>query len=135
MNWILSSSALTERGVAVIRIIFGCLLIIHGSQVFHTDEMLSYGPWLTDLGVPFPLFSAYLGKVLELVGGLLLVLGILTRLACIMLMLTFLFITIVMADGEILTDGQHPFLFFLISAIFFFTGARGWTVSSFFAKK
>jgi putative oxidoreductase len=135
MPWIFSSSALSEKGVAIIRSSFGLLLIIHGTQVFHIDEMQSYGPWLTELGVPVPLFSAYLGKVIELVGGLFLVLGVFTRLACILLMLTFLFITIVMADGKIFTDGQHPFLFFLISAIFFFAGSGVWTVRSFFTKK
>jgi putative oxidoreductase len=134
MNFVFSSAPLNQKGLALIRMFFGLLLIIHGSQGFHHDEMLSYKPWLMDLRIPFPLFSAYLGKAIEFIGGVCLLLGVFTRLACILVMLTFLFITVVMADGKIFTDGQHPFLFFLIAAIFLFTGAGEWTMNNFLKK-
>jgi putative oxidoreductase len=131
MTWLLSSEPLSEKGIAIVRVVVGVLLIIHGTQVFYTNEMNDYGPWLTDLGVPFPLMSAYAGKIVELMGGLCLVTGMFLRIACVMLMATFLFISIVMGDGKILTDAQHPFIFFLFSMLFLFCGDSGYSIRKF----
>lgn len=128
MTWLTSSQSLSNKGVVIVRIIIGILLIVHGSQAFSQQEMSEYGPWMKDLGVPFPLLSAYIGKIIEFLGGMCLVLGIYMRVACILLMFTFLFITIVMGGAKILTDGQHPFLFFLFSLLFFFCGDSGYSV-------
>ncbi|HEY0770298.1 MAG TPA: DoxX family protein [Sphingobacteriaceae bacterium] len=116
------------KGVAAVRIVVGLLLIVHGSQLFNSEEMLSYQPWLTDLNVPLPLFSAYVGKGVEFIGGLCFILGIWIRAASVFLMATFVFITVVMGGSKIFTDGQHPFLFFLFSLLFFFVGDSGYGV-------
>ena len=128
MNWLFSSHPLSTKGVVFIRVLVGILIFIHGTQVFYKNEMIEYGPWMTDLGFPLPMVSAYVGKLIELFGGLCLILGIFMRAACILLMLTFLSITIVMGGGKILTDAQHPFMFFLFSLLFFFCGDSGYSV-------
>ena len=128
MAWITSSELLSSKGIASVRIIIGILLVVHGTQAFNQQEMAEYGPWMEDLGVPFPLLSAYAGKAIEFLGGICLVLGIYMRVACILLMITFLFITLVMGGGKVLTDGQHPFLFFLFALLFFFCGDSGYSV-------
>jgi putative oxidoreductase len=132
MNWLLTSKALSNKGIAFVRIIVGILLIIHGSQAFHSDEMKDYGPWLSELGVPFPMISVYTGKLIELVGGACLVTGLYLRIACILLMVTFLFISTVMGGGKILTDAQHAFMFFLFSMLFLFCGDSGYSIRRFF---
>lgn len=132
MSWLLSSKPLSNKGIAVVRVIVGVLLIIHGTQVFQTNEMSDYGPWLSDLGVPFPLASAYAGKLIELLGGICLVTGLFLRVACLMLMATFLFISVVMGGGKILTDAQHAFVFFLFSLLFLFCGDSGYSIRRFF---
>lgn len=128
MSWITSSESLSTKGIVIARVFVGILLILHGVQVFHRTEMLEYGPWMKDLGIPFPLASAYIGKYIELIGGIALILGIFMRLACILLMLTFLMITMVMGQAKIFTDGQHPFLFFLFSMLFLFIGDSGYSI-------
>jgi putative oxidoreductase len=120
MSWLTSSNHVSVSGVTFVRIIVGTLLVIHGTQVFNQQEMASYGPWMKDLGVPMPLTSAYAGKIIELLGGVCLILGIYLRAANILLMATFLFITIVMGEGKVFTDGQHPFLFFYSRFFSFF---------------
>lgn len=132
MRWLFSSDLLSDKGVALLRIVFGILLFIHGTQMFYTNEMIEYGPWMNDLGFPFPVVSAYIGKAIELIGGVCLILGVFMRVACILLMLTFLSITVVMGGGKILTDAQHPFMFFLLSALFFFCGDSGYSVRRLF---
>ena len=132
MNWLVTSEPWSNKGIAFVRVIFGILLIIHGSQLFHSDEMKDYGPWLTDLGVPLPMISVYSGKAIELLGGVCLVMGVFLRIACILLMLVFLFISVVMGGGKILTDAQHAFMFFLFSMLFLFCGDSGYSVRRFF---
>jgi putative oxidoreductase len=65
----------------------------------------------------------YTGKLIELIGGAFLILGLFTRLVTVLLFLTFVFITFVMGQGKIFTENQHPFLLALLSLLFFFTGA------------
>ena len=132
MHWLFSSDALSNKGVACLRVVIGILLVIHGTQMFYTNEMVEYGPWMKDLGFPFPVLSAYIGKAIELIGGLCLILGVFMRAACVLLMITFLSITMVMGGGKILTDAQHPFMFFLFSALFFFCGDSGYSVKRLF---
>ena len=110
-------------GIAVVRIIVGVLLIIHGLQVFKTADMDGFADVLFNMSIPLPEVMAYTGKIIELAGGLFLIVGLFTRLMTVLLFFTFVFITFVMGEGKIFTDNQHPFLFALISLLFFFTGA------------
>jgi putative oxidoreductase len=98
------------------------MLIRHGIEVFEKDLMVDYGKRLTDLNFPAPQFMAYMGKSTELIGGISLLFGFLTRLIAIPTMVAFLFITFGMGNGKILMDDQHPFLFVLLLFIFFSVG-------------
>ncbi|HEY0744907.1 MAG TPA: DoxX family protein [Chryseosolibacter sp.] len=123
-----ASVKVSEPGVASVRVIVGVLLVIHGAQVFQTDDMREYGPWMADLGVPFPLVLPYIGKIIEFLGGVAFITGLFLKPACILLMLTFLFIVVVMGGGKILTDAQHSFMFFLFSVLFYFAGDSGYSL-------
>jgi putative oxidoreductase len=93
--------------------------------------MGGYGQWLSDLKFPLPQVAAYLGKGAELVGGILLTLGLFTRLAALVLAITMLLVCFGMGHGRIFTDDQHPFLFVLLAGLFFFTGAGKWSLDQF----
>ena len=111
------------EGIALVRITTGILLIFHGLQVFETQDMTGFSDLLFNMSIPFPEAMAYTGKVVELVGGIFMIVGLFTRPIATLLFVTFLFITFVMGEGKIFTDNQHPFLFALISLMFLFTGA------------
>lgn len=127
-HWLLNSKGVWEDGLAIIRVIIGIFLIYHGTQAFRPDEMKIYVPWLADLHVPLPEVMPYVGKAAELLGGLCLVLGLFTRVATIMLILNFTFISFVMGHGKIFTDSQHAFLYALVSLIFLFVGPGRWSL-------
>jgi putative oxidoreductase len=110
-------------GIALVRIAVGVLLVFHGWQVFESHDMNGFADLLFNMSIPFPEAMAYTGKLVELTGGFFLVLGLFTRLMTALLFLTFIFITFVMGEGKFLTDNQLPFLYALISLLFFFTGA------------
>lgn len=111
-----------EPGITVIRVITGLFLAYHGWEVFDGKLMGDSAKWLTDLHFPKPALMAYLGKSTEFITGILITIGLLTRLAVwpvIVLMLTIIF---GMGHGKIFYEDQHPFMFILVALVLFFNG-------------
>ncbi len=117
------STGVWYDGIAIVRIAVGVILMLHGLQLFETEEMNAFAQRLTSLEIPIPLVLVYIGKGIELVGGVFLIIGLFTSLFSTLLFLTFMFITFVMGEGKIFSENQHPFLLAVISLLFFFTGA------------
>lgn len=110
-------------GIAIVRIIVGVMVIFHGWQVFEKNDMQGFADLLVGMSMPYPEAVPYAGKLIEILCGLLLLLGLFTRLATALLFLAFIFITFVMGEGKIFSDNELPFLFALVSLLFFFTGS------------
>lgn len=110
-------------------------MIYHGWEVFSKDPIDTYTKWLTDMHFPAPHFWALLGKGIELVGGVLLLLGLFTRLITIPLMLDMLFIVFVLGHGKIFYEDQYPFLFFICFLYLFFAGPGKWSLDVLFFRK
>lgn len=123
-----SSPIWQMEGIAVIRIITGLFLISHGWEVFDPAKMKEYSAWEIFKNTASPSFMVYAGKAAELLAGFLLLLGLFTRLASIIIVITFLYISFFVGHGKIWYEDQHPFLFVLLGLIFFFTGAGRWSV-------
>ncbi|HRH60643.1 MAG TPA: DoxX family membrane protein [Chitinophagaceae bacterium] len=119
----------------VFRIIIGIFCIYHGWEVFSSEPIATYTGWLTDKHFPSPQLWAYLGKGTELIGGILLLLGLLTRLITIPLMCTMLFIIFVLGHGKIFYEDQYPFLFFMFFVYFFFAGPGKWSFDKLVFKR
>ena len=111
-----------QTGIILIRLMVGLFMCYHGSEVFDHQKMGDYAKWMTDLHFPSPYLMAFLGKGTELVAGILLLTGFLTRIAVVALIITMLIITFFMGKGNIFMDDQHPFLFVLLLLAIFFTG-------------
>jgi putative oxidoreductase len=128
--FLFSSSPLrVARGLAVVRIIVGLLLIYHGREVFFPEIMNSYFEWDT-FKSPFAKFAVYAGKSSELIAGILLLLGLLTRLCGLLIMGTFSYITFFLGHGHFWYEDQHPFMFALFGLLFFLTGPGVWSADS-----
>lgn len=123
-------------GIALVRIITGILLLFHGLECFDTEKMNLYTGWFTDRHYSSPAAWAYAGKVAELFAGILFILGFLTRVAALVTMATFAGIIFLLGDkGKILQGDQHPFLFILLSLVFFFTGPGALSLDGLFFKQ
>lgn len=109
-------------GIALVRVAVGVMLIFHGWQVFETPDMNGFADLLFNMSIPFPEAMAYAGKLVELIGGFFLIIGLFTPLFTALLFFTFVFITFVMGEGKIFGDNQLSFLFAMFSLLFFFTG-------------
>jgi putative oxidoreductase len=111
-----------NQGIALIRVIVGFFMIYHGCEVFDSKIMAGYLGWDQFKNMSAGKFLVYLGKSMELLGGVFLFIGLFTRLACLVLIITMLYITFVVSHGKIWYEDQHPFLFVLLGFVFLFTG-------------
>lgn len=122
MKRFLSASPLMQQeGLALIRLIVGFFLIYHGWEVFSSAKINEYLQW-DMFKKPNGKMLVYLGKGSELVGGILLFLGLFTRLGCLIIMGSLGYIAFVVGHGKVWWDDQYPFLFVLLALVFFFTG-------------
>lgn len=119
-----------ESGLALVRIAVGLQLVYHGWEVFDPAQMKEYAAWEIFRQSASPLFMVYLGKGSELVAGLLLTLGFLTRVGCLITIGTMTYITFFVGHGKFWYEDQHPFLFVLLALAFLFTGGGRWSVDA-----
>jgi putative oxidoreductase len=128
-NKFFSADAVWQGNIlALVRMTIGLFLIYHGAEIFDKTKMDDYAKWVPDMKLGSPLFASYLGKTLELISGVLLLMGFLTRLACVFILLTFLMITFYIGEGRVLMEEQHPFMFCIFAFLFLFLGAGKWSV-------
>ncbi len=130
--WIGSANS-QKKGMAVIRMVLGLLLIYHGQEVFNSKLMHEYANWDTFKGSG-ALLKVYVGKSAELVAGISLLLGLYTRLGSLITIFTFLFITFFVGQGRFWYEDQHPFLFVLLGLVFFFQGPGSWSLDERLSK-
>jgi uncharacterized membrane protein YphA (DoxX/SURF4 family) len=136
MKSLLYSPLWQDSGLAVVRIIVGLFLVYHGWEVFDPEKINVYMEWDSFKTYSSPTFWVYMGKSSELATGILLTLGLFTRLAAVIIVLTMLYITFVVGGGKIWYEDQYPFLFVLLAMVFFFTGPGKWSIdSSLFNKR
>lgn len=123
MSTFLSAQPIKQNtGVALVRLITGGFLFYHGLEVFDNSVMAEYGKWDMFKINGHPMLMPYIGKGSELVAGTLLILGLFTRIACIIVAGTMLYITFFVGHGKFWYEDQHPFMFVLMALILFFTG-------------
>jgi len=123
MKYFFSAQGIGQHtGIGIIRIIVGALMTYHGLEIFNAETMDGYVKRLSELHFPSHALLAYLGKGSELIGGVFLTLGLLTRLAIIPLIATMAIICFGMGSGRFWYEDQHPFLFILLCLVFFFYG-------------
>jgi len=104
---VFTSTGLWEAGAVILRVVAGLIIFKYGLEIFSADKMKGYTDWLTDLNFVAPKAMAYAGKVCELTGGLLMALGLLTRIAAIPLIITMSVIGFIMGEPEFLAaDGS-----------------------------
>jgi putative oxidoreductase len=118
MQKILSTKGSWHVGIMLVRVMAGIYIFRYGRELFNIHDLLDF---LTKFGWPLPVFSGYAAKIIELCGGVLLGLGLFTRVTSMLLMIVMLGVLFTMNRGHIF-NGEHPMLFFLIFALFCFGG-------------
>jgi putative oxidoreductase len=134
LNLFAATPIALRQGIGIIRIAIGALMIYHGQEVFNSALMSEYATWETFKG-PYSKLLVYAGKSSELVAGILLLLGLLTRVGALVTIGTLSYITFFVGEGRFWYQEQHPFMFVLFGFLFLFTGPGGWSVDALIFKE
>jgi len=127
MKFFSSGPLWQTAGLTLVRWAVGAFLIYHGWEILNETIMNKYLQW-EQFKTSNGKIMAYSGKVAELIAGILFVLGLFIRIACLLIIGVMCYIAFFLGKGIIWYDDQHPFLFVLLALIFFFTGAGNFSV-------
>lgn len=96
-------------GLLLIRVFLGLGIAAHGYQKLAGEGGLAgFTGYLTSLGVPYPQYAAYLSVGAELVGGVLLAVGFLTRFVALALAINMFVAVITVHRTSYFLDNQPP---------------------------
>ena len=116
--------------MSALRVVAGVLLAWNGYRKFD-DGLDGFEGFLTFLELPAPATLAVIVALLELVGGVLLALGLFTRVVSLLFVvhfgLIFVWVKLIKLDPVLLVGGEQPgveldLLYLTISAFFFTAG-------------
>jgi len=134
MNLFFSASPIwLNKGITVVRVVVGLMVIYHGQEVFNAGLMKEYMAWDAFKG-PSAKLMVYLGKSTELLSGILIFLGLLTRVGALLMMGTLSYVTFFVGHGRFWYEDQHPFMFVLFGLFFLFTGPGAWSIDGLIFK-
>lgn len=126
-----------EAGAVILRIILGLIFFIHGFVKFQ-GGIENIAGWFASIGLPG--FMAYVVAGIEVIGGILLILGIGTRIVAALFVLLMIgaIVKVKLAAG-FLGNGKMPGyeleLGYLVMSLFLvLNGSKQFSVSQLFAK-
>ena len=114
-----------ETGTVLLRLFFAFVLI-YGTQdnVFSRERMLEFRDFVAANGFPYPLFSAYLSAYAQFICGILIGIGLLTRLASIVMIINFI-AALLMVHVQLPFAANISPLAMLFCAVFFLLHGPG----------
>lgn len=121
------------RAIAITRIMTGVVFFAHGYRKVFVDGIGGFSAYLGQIGVPLPGFLGPLVAVVELVGGMALILGLFSRWVSIPLALDMLVAMIVvhLRNGFFLPNGyEYSLLLFGICASLVLAGSGEWALDN-----
>lgn len=109
---------LPQWGIAFLRIVVGIVFFVHGYQKLFLMGFDGVAGFFGSLGIPLPMVAAVVVTLLELFGGLALILGLFSRwvaipLAAIMLVAM---LTVHIPNGFSVSNGGYEFVLTLLAA-------------------
>ncbi|MDO5750062.1 MAG: DoxX family protein [Rothia sp. (in: high G+C Gram-positive bacteria)] len=134
-----NSSTFTSFGLLLFRVVLGIVFINHGSQKFFEWTLAGTAASFEQMGVPAPAMSAAVVASVELFGGILLILGLATRIVAALQAgaMTGAMIMVHLPQGFSASNGGYEYVLVLAAgaALFIFTGAGKHSIDRFFVRK
>ncbi|HNW90653.1 MAG TPA: DoxX family protein [Bacteroidales bacterium] len=125
-NKIFTSSA-TDIGLLILRIGIGIMFILHGLPKLSggTETWNFLGSQMSVVGITFaPVFWGFMAALSESLGGLLLLLGLFTRPAALLMLFTMLIATLMhFTNGDGIKGASHAMEMGIVFLSVIFTGA------------
>lgn len=119
----------------ILRIWLGFMLILHSYDTFLGNNVHEFAKYLSEKHhFPMPLLMAYLAKGCELLGGLLVVVGLLTRLGAVLIMLPLLVATFYAHRNSILGHGELALNYLLIALVIAINNPQKFSLDNYLKK-
>lgn len=124
-NWVIDGRAVgtgaADAGLALVRVIvFALLVLLHGMGKVPPQQ--GFVGMVGGLGFPAPETFAWLAAIAEFGGGILLVVGLLTRPAALLVFVHFLLVIFMAHAGDGLSDRELPIIFAVTALLFLLAG-------------
>jgi putative oxidoreductase len=105
-------------GIALLRVVTGIILLMHGQQKLFEFGLGGVTGMMTGLGVPAPGFMALVVTLVEVVGGIALILGAFTRIAALLIAIDMLvaFFLVHIPNGFFASNGGVELVLMLATA-------------------
>jgi putative oxidoreductase len=119
LSFLIASPIQQQFGIAILRIITGVVFVAHGAQKVFVYGFAGVGGAFAQMGVPMPTVMGPLIGLLELFGGVALIVGLFTRVAAIALACDMLgaMILVHAAGGFFLPKGLEFVLMLFAAAL------------------
>ncbi|MCL7986345.1 DoxX family protein [Sphingobacterium sp. lm-10] len=120
--------------LVIVRVFVGLWMAWYGKDVFSNiwfeDQVEGWGPY--KYGFSNPILTLYFAKVSEIVFGLCLALGLLTRLSCFVLLIMMTIVMGLAYQWQVLPhdQGQVSFLYWLFSFMFLCLGGGKYSLDA-----
>ncbi|MFW0871778.1 DoxX family protein [Rhodococcoides corynebacterioides] len=103
----MNSPVVRDLAALVARVALGIVFAAHGWQKLNTNGLDATTAGFEGMGIPFPTFSAYFATFVELVGGGLLIVGLLTPVVGLLLVIDMVgaLVFVHLDKGVFVTDG------------------------------
>lgn len=122
-----------DLGLLVLRLVTGLVFVMHGYQKFFMNTVAGTAQFFGSIGVPLPGLAAPLVAGVELIGGLLLILGLFPRVVGALLAVNMLVaILLVHVKGGFFNPNgvEFPLLLLAASAALALTGAGRYSLGN-----
>lgn len=123
------NKTLQEWAILLLRLVVGIVFAVHGGQKLFMMGFDGVAGFFGSLGIPLPMAAAVVVTLLELLGGLALILGIGTRYVAALLVLDMLvaMATVHLPNGFFVSDGGYELVLLLAAgALYFALAGPGW---------
>jgi putative oxidoreductase len=104
-------------GLTILRVVVGIVFVMHGGQKLFSYGVSGTAGFMSQVGIPAPWLAAVVVTAVEFLGGLALLLGLLTRVAALLLAIDMLvaILTVNLPRGFFLPQG-YEFTLTLLAA-------------------
>ena len=118
------------------RIVVGAYFIKHGHEFFDSAAMNKFSGYLSnELHFPMPMLMAYLRTGAELFGGIMLVLGIFTRIGAFLIMFTMLIATFTAGKGDIIGEAEMTVVYAMFCLVIILMGSGKYSLDNYLFNK
>lgn len=131
-------AAVRDAGLLVTRVILGVVLIAHGWEKFAINGIEGTGAFFDSVGIPGATAAAAVVGAIELVGGILLILGLLTPLVAVLVVVVMIgaFFTVHIGSGVYVANGwELVAVVGLAAAVFGLVGPGRYSVDAVLAGR